>query len=661
MRISVLPATGIDQTYTYDAPEEGVAPGAYVQVSLGRKAVLGVVWDDEPDEAVPASRLKAATPFAIDGLPPMGEGMRRFLSRAADYCLAPRGLVLKMALPVPAALTAKRGVKNKTGRRADPDHKGLTLNDAQEKAALQLVEAVAAQHFSVTLLDGVTGSGKTEVHFEAVAQCLRAGRQALVLLPEIALSAAFMERFEKRFGAAPAVWHSGVGMAAKKKNFMAIARGEEQVVIGARSALFLPYHNLGLIVVDEEHDTSYKQDDGVHYHARDMAVLRGSIEDVPVILSSATPSLETVHNVYTGRYRAAHLPGRFGGAHLPDVELVDMRIHPPERGKFLSPAVNAAIAETLARGEQALLFLNRRGYAPLTLCRACGHRLECPQCTAWLIEHRSHNRVSCHHCGFGGRMPETCPKCHASDSLVPCGPGVERIAEEVGQTFPNARALILASDMAGEKGEELEAALHAVKTGAVDIVIGTQIIAKGHHFPGLTFVGVVDADLGLKGGDLRASEHTWQLLHQVAGRAGRVAGAKGRVMLQTFMPEARVMQALAALDREAFISIELQERAAARMPPFGRLAAVIVSGAHEKQVMESARALAQAAPHAPGLELMGPAQAPMYRLRGKYRMRFLLLADKKFPIQAYMRDWLGAVKLPSAVRVTPDIDPYSFV
>ncbi len=661
MRVSVLPATGIDQTYTYEADDAGIRPGSYVMVTLGRKLVPGVVWDDAPDESLDAKKLKPVTPVAVEGLPPMAEAMRRFIDRVADYNVAPRGLVLKMAVPLPAALQPKRAIKPAVFKKPDPGHAGMTLNESQNAAAAVLLEAMATREFSTTLLDGVTGSGKTEVYFEAVAQALREGRQVLVLLPEIALSNSFLARFEKRFGADPVVWHSGISMAAKKRAYMGIAKGEAKVVIGARSALFLPFADLGLIVVDEEHDTSYKQDEGVHYHARDMAVLRGSVENIPVVLSSATPSLETVHNAHTGRYGAAHLPDRFGGAHLPEVQLVDMRVSPPERGAFLSPALNAAIADTLARGEQALLFLNRRGYAPLTLCRSCGHRLECPQCTSWLVEHRQAGRVACHHCGFGGRMPDKCPKCSATDSLVPCGPGVERIAEEVAQTFPAARPIILASDMAGEKGEHLGDALAQIQSGAADIIIGTQIIAKGHHFPRLTFVGVVDADIGLKGGDLRASEQTWQLLHQVAGRAGRVAGRQGHVMVQTYMPEARVMQALADHDRNAFLDVELYERSAAHMPPFARMAAVIVSGLHEKDVVENARALARAAPQAEGLELMGPAPAPLYRLRGRFRMRFLLLADKRFPMQAYMRDWLNSVKLPSSIRVSPDIDPYSFV
>jgi len=424
--------------------------------------------------------------------------------------------------------------------------------------------------------------------------------------------------------------------------------------------LFLPYADLGLIVVDEEHDQAFKQEDGVRYHARDMAVLRAHMGSLPIVLVSATPSLETLHNVRARRYDEVQLPDRFGGARLPDVHLINLKETPPEKGFFIAPPLIAAVAQTMAQGEQYLLFLNRRGYAPLTLCRACGHRIECPNCSAWLVEHKKARKLVCHHCGTNTPIPSVCPKCKAVDSLVPIGPGVERIAEEVKELFPEARVLVLASDTTGDDGAALHQALEAIRSHAVDIIIGTQIIAKGHHFPKLTLVGVVDADLGLTGGDLRASERTWQLLHQVAGRAGREA-APGKVYLQTWMAESRVMQSLSSHDRDSFVQVELSERAQAQMPPFARLGAIILSGTNPAKTEEAARLLVRAAPHAAGLQVLGPAQAAIYKLRNHYRWRLLLVADKSFPMQDYIRDWLKDVKVPSTVRVAVDIDPYSFL
>lgn len=662
MRISVLPATAVDKAYTYLLPAgmEPPAPGTYVQIPLGPRKILGCVWDDQADN-VPPEKLKEIIQV-FTAVPPLPESQRRFIERVANYTVSERGEVLKMVLSAPKALLGKRTVKKIKAvcTHPDPDRSGPPLTPHQERAANILRDAVARGVYSCTLLDGVTGAGKTEVYFEAVAQALRANKQVLILLPEIALSNAFLGRFAERFGTMPGLWHSNLTEAQRKATWKSVAQGETKVIIGARSALFLPYADLGLIVVDEEHDGAFKQEDNVRYHARDMAVLRGHMAHHPVILVSATPSLETLHNVRARRYGEVQLPDRFGGARMPDVSLINMKKTPPERGNFIAPILKEAMVQTLAIGEQCLLFLNRRGYAPLTLCRACGHRLECPNCSAWLVEHKQSRRLVCHHCGISERMPETCPKCSAKDSLVPIGPGVERIAEEVREMFPQARTITLASDTAGDDGAALHQALEAIRSHNVDIIIGTQIIAKGHHFPKLTLVGVIDADLGLSGGDLRASERTWQLLHQVAGRAGRES-APGKVLLQTWMPENRVMQSLTVHDRDAFVSVELEERAQAQMPPYTRLAAIILSGTNPSKTENAARGLAQMAPSAEGLTILGPAQAAIYKLRNHFRWRLLLSADRAFPMQDYIRDWLKAAKVPSTIRVAVDVDPYSFL
>jgi primosomal protein N' (replication factor Y) (superfamily II helicase) len=536
---------------------------------------------------------------------------------------------------------------------------GPPLSPDQRRAADRLIARVAAGGFGVTLLDGVTGSGKTETYFAAIAAALAAGRQVLVLLPEIALGAQWLERFRRRFGTVPAQWHSDVRDAARRDTWRAVAAGRARIVVGARSALFLPFAELGLIVVDEEHDPSYKQEDGVPYQARDMAVLRASLAGIPIVLVSATPSLETVVNIARGRYGRVSLPQRHSGAALPQVSLVDMRGERLASGRFLSTPLAEAMAETLAAGEQVLLFLNRRGYAPLTLCRACGQRLQCPSCTAWLVEHRFTARLICHHCGHNEPVPRLCPECLAAGTLVPCGPGVERLKEEVAARFPAARAALMVSDLLTGPRAAAELA-EAMTAHRYDVLIGTQVVAKGHHFPLLTLVGVVDADLGMTGGDLRAAERTFQLLHQVAGRAGREA-RPGRVLIQTYMPEAPVMQTLANGDRDGFLAAEAAARRSAGLPPFGRLAALIVSAADAENADFAARALARAAPQLPGLGVLGPAPAPLAILRGRHRRRFLVKAARSVNLQAVLRDWVARVKLSGSARLQVDIDPYSFM
>ncbi|MGE0746309.1 MAG: primosomal protein N', partial [Rhodospirillales bacterium] len=534
-----------------------------------------------------------------------------------------------------------------------------SLSDAQRAAADALVDRVDARAFSVTLLDGVTGAGKTEVYFEAIAAALARGRQVLVLVPEIALTAQWLARFEARFGNRPVEWHSDLTTAQRRDIWRGTARGAVPVVVGARSALFLPFPDLGLVVVDEEHDPSYKQEDGVIYNARDAAIVRASLGAFPAVLVSATPSLETVANCERGRYDRLVLPDRHAGASLPDIRAVDMRRETLDRQSWLSPTLREAVLATLAAGEQAMLFLNRRGYAPLTLCRSCGHRLQCPNCTSWLVEHRLSRRLQCHHCDYMVPMPDACPKCGAADPFAACGPGVERLFEEAASTFPNARIAIMASDTIHGPAAAAEL-VRRMQDREIDVLIGTQVVAKGHHFPWLTLVGVVDADLGLAGGDLRAAERTYQLLHQVAGRAGR-AERPGKVLLQTYDPDGVVMRALVSGDRDRFIAAEAAERRRYGMPPYGRLAAVIVSGPDEAAVDAAARALARTAPREAGVEVLGPAKPPLAVLRGRHRRRLLLKAERAVNVPDTMRRWLRQVRVQGATRIQVDIDPYSFM
>jgi primosomal protein N' (replication factor Y) len=542
----------------------------------------------------------------------------------------------------------------------DPGFAQPELVGEQAVAAAALTASTAAGGFGVTLLDGVTGSGKTEVYFEAIAAAVAAGKQVLILLPEIALTQAFLQRFHDRFGAKPAEWHSDLPPRMRERAWRQVAEGRVDVVAGARSALFLPFRNLGLIIVDEEHDPAYKQEDRVFYNARDMAVVRARIGGFPVVLASATPSVESRVNAQQGRYARVALPSRFADAAMPELSAIDMRRAPPARGGFLSPVLLAHIRDKLGRGEQSLLFLNRRGYAPLTLCRVCGHRFQCPDCSSWLVEHRFRGQLVCHHCGHHEKRPEACPECGTFDHLVACGPGVERIAEEVLGHFPEARTIVLSSDILGGV-RRLRLELEAIAKGEADIVIGTQLVAKGHNFPNMTLVGVVDADLGLANGDPRAAERTFQLLSQVTGRAGRT-GKKSIGLLQTYQPDHPVMRAIVSGDSESFYEKEIAERRTSRLPPFGRLAGIIVSALTRPEAEAHARGLRRAAPAANDLHVLGPAEAPLALLGGRHRFRLLVQGERKSEIQSFIREMLAAgPKQRGSVRVQVDIDPQSFL
>jgi primosomal protein N' (replication factor Y) len=696
-----------------------VGPGSIVVAPLGPRQLVGVAWEAErlPTEEVGDNRLRPLL-HAYD-LPPLPAPLRRLIEWTADYYLSPIASVLRMALPSSGALDGARSITEyratghapdrptpqrtqaleRIGDRMglirelaiiggvsdgvirglvkagaieavevaiddpypapDPDHDRPALEPAQAGVAATLRSAVESADFAPFLLDGVTGSGKTEVYFEAIAEAIRRGHQTLVLLPEIALTEPFLKRFAARFGTEPVAWHSGLRQSQRRRAWRAIQGGEARVVVGARSALFLPYADLGLIVVDEAHEASFKQEDGVQYHARDVAVMRAKLEDIPIVLASATPAIETRHMAETGVYAELKLPDRYGGARLPDMAAIDLLASPPDRGRWLAPELVKALEENLDAEEQSLLFLNRRGYAPLTLCRHCGYRFQCPNCTSWMVEHRFTRRLACHHCGHVMPTPHACPECKEEDSLVACGPGVERIADEVAALFPDARTAIVTSDTiwSPAKAAEFVARMEA---GEIDIVIGTQLVTKGYHFPNLTLVGVVDADLGLSGGDLRAAERTFQQIQQVSGRAGR-GDKHGRVLVQTHEPNAPVMQALIGGDAEGFYAAETEARRMAGMPPFGRLAAIIVSSEDQAEATTAARMIGRAAPTHENMAVFGPAPAPLAMLRGRHRFRLLVHAARAVPVQDIIRAWLEALTFPRGVRVAVDVDPYSFL
>ncbi len=719
--VPVLVPLPSDRPYSYRLPAGlHVEAGSVVRVPLGPREVAGIVWDGT-GETVEPKKLRAIS--QVFDCPPIPEPMRRFVDWIASYTLAPPGMVARMLLRAPEAFDPEPwvsglvrvpdalGPPRMTPARArvlelavegshwtraglvqaagvssgvvdglvsagvlqavrlppvpvvaapDPSFAAPQLSAEQREVAESLKASVAANQFDVALLDGVTGSGKTETYFEAVAAAIDAGRQVLILLPEIALTHAFLSRFEDRFGAPPAQWHSDLAPRMRERVWRQVAEGSVRVVAGARSALFLPFRELGLIVVDEEHDPAFKQEDRVFYNARDMAVLRGRLGGFPVMLASATPSVESRVNAAQGRYSRLVLPGRFNDAALPALQAIDLRRNPPPRGKFLSPVLVDAMRDTLTRGEQSLVFLNRRGYAPLTLCRSCGHRFGCPSCSAWLVEHRFRGILICHHCGHSEKRPDACPECGTLDHLVACGPGVERVAEEVVEIFPDARVIVLSSDMLGGV-RRLRIELQAIAKGEVDIVIGTQLVAKGHNFPDMTLVGVVDADLGLANGDPRAAERTFQLLSQVTGRAGRT-GKPSRGLIQTFQPDHPVMRAILSGNAETFYAREIAEREQSAMPPFGRLAALVISADTRADAEAHGRELRRAAPQMDEIRVLGPAEAPLAVVAGRHRFRLLVQGQRSADMQGFLRAMLVAAPRPrGSVRVQVDVDPQSFL
>jgi primosomal protein N' (replication factor Y) len=661
MQAQVLTIGPFDQTFTYKveiAPmEAGIYLGQVVQVPFGRRSILGVVWSLETREDFKGvlKPLETIFPFILP------EASRKFIQWMANYTLIPLGSVLKMVLALPIAEFQKalkgKDFINEPSYTFDHD---LELSPDQQNSSQTIIQSLNT--FRPFVLDGVTGSGKTEVYLAVIEETLKNKGQALVLLPEIALTAQWLERFERRFGCKPIIWHSNVSLKLKRQGWQQVLKGDSVIVVGARSALFLPFQNLQLIVVDEEHDDSYKQQDQNYYQARDMALVRASLAKIPIVLASATPSLETIYNIQKGKYQHLELKGRFAGAVLPTVKCIDMRQQ--ERQQWLSAPLQKAIEECLTDREQVLLFLNRRGYAPLTLCRSCGHRFMCPTCAVWLVQHKNrHNlQLECHHCDFHQPLPRKCPVCEKEDNFVACGPGVERVEEEVKSKFPETRVLVVTSDHLAT-AQAVDNMITAIQNQEVDIIIGTQILAKGHHFPSLTLVGVIDADLGLSGGDLRASERTYQLLHQVAGRAGREQ-KKGQVLLQTYHPEHPLFKAIQHYKRDEFYSCELQERQVQHFPPFGYLSAVILSGLDAPAVERYAHLLARSAPLIPDITVLGPVPAPIARLKGRYRWRFLIKSSQPMILQPFLKKWLSQPNLKKSagtIRITIDIDPYSFL
>lgn len=630
----------------YKIPQDiSVKTGDLVLVAFRNKMIAGIIWHIKSETKFP-TKIKLIEQKLEYSVSPE---FLLFLQKAKDYYLAQIGSIAKLALPLE--------ISGNNRKKHDIEY-GYNLNlAALSNEQMNALAEIRQNQYS--LLKGVTGSGKTEVYFHLAQEFVSQGKQALILLPEIALSNQMIQRFEMRFGFKPAIWNSSKTTSYKKQVLKDIINGDAKIVIGARSATFLPFANLGLIVVDEEHDASYKQDMGILYNARDMCALRCQMQGIKLLLISATPSIESYNNTRLGKYNLVKLESRYK-ASMPEISLIDLKKHKLPPKKWISLELKKHIHDALGNNQQVLLFLNRKGYAPLMVCGDCGYRFCCINCETWLVYHKSSGKLICHHCGYFNMLQNNCTQCMSEDSYVPCGPGIERIKEEIEQIFPHNSICMLSRNQDGSADADLEKIINKITNHQYDIIIGTQMITKGLHFPSVGMVGVVDSDVGFKGGDLRAMEKTFQLLSQVGGRAGREKFA-GRVYLQTYYADSKLMQLLQTNNYDDFINEEMLERASGSMPPFSRMASIVIAGSSDELTKATSKELAKKRVIIDKIQVLGPAPANILRINNKYRYRFIVIAPRNFNLQSYIEKWLALVKIKSTINVVIDIDPYNLI
>ena len=653
---NVLVAYPLDQEFTYSFTEDQIINvGSIVLVPFRNKNYLGVVRDTSDKTNFDLKKIKLIVDVSSYSL---SKKMIKFLEWIASYNLIPKGMVLKMILPKSEAYFDKENEYENNENILTPND--LKLNDTQTKAREKIEDIISHNEYSTILLDGMPGSGKTEVYFDLIEKNILDKKQSLILFPEVSLTNDFIKRIEKRFGYLPDIWHSKITPSKKKKIIHKIISGRSQILIGTRSALFLPYKNLGMLVVDEEHDPSYKQEEKGIYSARDMAVVRASIEKFTLILVSATPSLETIYNIDQKKYFHVKLKNKFSITPEPKITVIDMKKSKLKKNNWVSDELKKTILKKLSMDQQSLLFINKRGYAPMIICKSCGHKFTCKNCSSYLVEHLKDKKLLCHHCGYKlGSFQIKCQSCNNEDeSFVDFGAGIEKIYNEIARDFPTAKICLFSSDHI-KSSEDLNEKVEKIYNNKFDIIIGTQLITKGYHFPFLTCVGVVDADMTLRGGDLRASEKTYQMLYQVAGRAGR-GDIPGEVYLQSYFPENETIKDLTNMDREKFYKKELNIRMRANLPPISKMAAIIVSGKNISDVQQACLKLSKFTPKIDNVDFYGPAPAPLSRLKGKHRLRFLIHEKKGRKIQKIILHWLSKVPQTPGVTITTDIDPQNF-
>ena len=650
MKVPVLIPRIFDYPHTYLSGKfDKLKPGSIVLVPFGRKKEIGVIWDKQ-EKTNKIFKLKNVLEKKSISL---NENLIKFINWFSLYNLAPKGMVLKMCLGDESFFSKNSNFIDDT--KIKKKNK-FNLNPEQ-KRCLDDINGFGNK-FNVTLLQGVTGSGKTIVYFEKIKQNLMQGKQSLVLLPEIFLTNQFEQRFEDYFGFKPSIWHSKITKKNKKIIWQNIVNNKIKLVVGARSSLFLPFKKLGLIVVDEEHDSSYKQDEGLRYNARDMAISRASIEDIPIILATSIPSLETYNNVKNKKYNSTKLKKRYKNFLLPSAEIVNLNLNKKNKNIWLDIKTLNLARKYLDSKQQVLFFLNRRGYAPFLICKKCGLKLVCPNCSVFLTFHKQLNKAMCHHCGHKSSIKQKCQKTDFNCEFQMYGPGVEKIFAELRQIFPDKMIKILSSDFLNKKKETINL-LKDIENNKVNILVGTQLISKGFNFPNLNCIVVVDADFSGMGFDLRSTEKNIQLYNQLSGRAGRFS-KKSLIIYQTFNPSDKTLSDILENNPEKFLEEESCLRKEKKLPPFSRLIAFIVESNNEKESFLEAQKIKKNLLLLKDIEVMGPVTSPIFKIKNKYRTRLLLRSQSNVLVQKKISRILKNLNISKKIKLTVDVDPLNF-
>ena len=652
MKIPVLFPKIFDYPFTYKSEiSETLNSGDFVKAPFGSSEITGVVWPYEQKTEKKFKIKKISKKINVKNLNP---SMIEFISWFSKYNLVPLGMSLKMCLLNKDVV--EKDFNKEFGKFKIKKNKNFFLLNTEQKRSLTFMRSIG-DNYNVTVLEGVAGSGKTLVYFERVKDLINKGFQALILLPEIALTNQFSRRFQEFFGAEPAIWHSGTTKKNKSIIWKGITEGKIKIVIGARSSLFLPFKNLGIIVVDEEHDVSYKQDEGVSYNARDMAITRASLENIPINLVTSIPSIETYNNIVNKKYHITKLEKRYREASLPNIEIINLHSEVLNKGSWIANKTISKVDQYLDKGDQVLFFLNRRGYAPFVICKKCGYKFECPNCAVNLNFHKKFNKLLCHYCGHKSSLSRVCKDNKKCDLLF-CGPGVERIFSELEKIYPNKKIEIFSSDTL-KKNKITNTLLKKVEKKKIDILVGTQLLSKGFHFPKLNCIVVVDCDFSSHGYDLRSAEKNIQLYHQLAGRAGRESNTS-TIYFQTYTPDDEVLLNISKNDPHAFLQKELLLRKEKKLPPFYRLISLIISGKNERLIMKFAISVKSKLPKINEVNVLGPVLAPITKLKKKYRCRILIRYPKNLFIQKYLSKSLNKIKIASGIKLEVDVDPINF-
>ncbi len=650
MKVPILLPNIFNHPFTYES-KINLNVGDYVVVPFGKSKITGVVWNEFEKKTNKKFSLKKV--FKKLDIPPLKENTIKFLNWFSEYNMVPRGMALKLLL------LSNNGIEVLSNKNYEIYEKKIKkiqfILSAEQKESLSKMNKLS-QKFRVHVLQGTTGSGKTIVYFEALKKIIDSGFQGLILLPEIGLTGQFEKKFKDFFGFRPAIWHSGITKKNKEIIWSGVTNKKIKVVIGARSSLFLPFINLGLIIVDEEHDQSYKQDEGVIYNARDMAIFRAYFENIPVNLITAVPSIETFQNIKKGKYSLSKLNKRYQDASLPTYEIINLNYTKLEKQSWLSNEIIEKVNFHLKKKDQVLFFLNRRGFSPYVFCKKCFKNLSCPNCSINLVYHKQKENLLCHYCGYKSLLERYCNK-EGNCDFVFSGPGVERISEEVKKKFPSKKIVIFSSDTMNKKSSSK--ILEKIINNEIQILVGTQLISKGFHFPNLNCIVVVDTDLSSQGYDLRGSEKNLQLYHQLSGRAGRT-GLPAKVYFQTYNLNTKMISDITNENPDIFLDKELNLRKANNLPPYQRFIALVITG-NDQEILEkeSVRFKNFIEKYVEG-KILGPVEAPIFKIKRKFRMRLLIRAKKSLRVQKSLRNIISKFKFPSGLKLAIDVDPISF-